>query len=48
MSDENKVKLNPPGKPLEEAGKNFLDKWVDRYGHTKVGKALKFLGFGSK
>lgn len=50
MSDEKtvSVKLNPPGKELEDAGKNFLDKWAKRYAHTKVGKVLSFFGFGSK
>lgn len=34
--------------PLIDAAENFLDRWTDRYGHTKVGKFFKFLGFGSK
>lgn len=40
--------LNPPGKEVEKATQGLLDAWTDRYAHTKVGKVLKFLGFGSK
>lgn len=37
-----------PGDEVVKAAENFLDKWTDRYGHTIVGRAFKFLGFGSK
>lgn len=35
-------------KALSEAVIEAMNKWTDRYSHTKVGKVLKFLGFGSK
>lgn len=40
--------LSPPGKEVEKATRSLLDAWADRYAHTKVGKVLKFFGFGSK
>ncbi len=35
-------------KALSEAVVEAVNAWTDRYGHTKVGKVLKFFGFGSK